>query len=1225
MTKLFPFVASLLLLLDFSTPTSAQTITNQPQSLTVNIASTATFTVGASNALTYQWQFNGLDISGATNSSLTLEDVMTNQAGNYTVVVTASNTPPVTSSPAALTIIPGTIVTFKLAGLPSGTNYIDVELFSHDKPITVQNFLHYVVGGGYSNMFFHRCATGFVLQGGVFGATDRTNTSPPLNGWEIQSQYIDATNLYPPYPQQIVSEFGFGSEIHNRFGTLVMALSANTNSANSSFFFNLADNSGSLDSDSFTVFGRIIDQTNVLNYFNNLGYNTGVATNAQIYTNGVLDVNGTSQLAANFGGSGGVPVNYIGTNAPGNANLVFCDFLYTNAPLETNIPTVAITAPTNALLTNSFAGTATDAVGVAGVICTVTPQATDGTFPYPYTNAAPETNYATGTTNWSLSLYAGVYNVSVQSQNGAGYLSPPVAEVVTNTAVVIVGNGTVAFTNAALAGINPVGYPMQVGSNYGLVAIPGSSNEVFAGWSGAYATTDSSTNFSYDGSVLTATFVSNVVGGIAFTSPTNNEALSNYLFDITGTVATNLLTLPVTVTVRIFTNSSSNYSVTSPQSVITSNGNWSVATTNYLPTGSYTIQALATDAASNQTLITENFTFTPNTNAPLTTITSPAPGTILYEGNPIIIQGTATSQNGVPLASAGCNMIPIANEADGVAPNGGTEFGAYAVGTTNWTLDLVSAVGNVPPGQYTLSAQAEDAAGNIGTPVTQPLTVSAIQILGGGSITLQQGTNNKPNPIGYPLQSGTTYTLTAAPGAGQSFVNWNDAGYITTNKVFSFVYNGGLLTATFISNTAPRGLTFTYPRANARLTTNNFTIKGTIENSAGSANVTCQLHSLTTGLQVGPLLTTTGNRTWSIPVTNLPPDAYMIQAMSTNANGFSTVIDEEFALLDFKASSGTYNGLFICTSQPVNSTNSGFLTMNLNPLGSFSARIYFPAYPFIPLDSFFYDNGDIYFPYPILANDPLKLSLSIDLTNVTDTITGTLTSAGWSAPVVLYRAATKLSTQTTPATGKYVLNLTPENWGNTNGYATVSASAGGTLAVSGALPDGATFSQSTGVGTNGVWPLYAMPTGYKTNGILMGWETNEASGYSSGRLYWFKTNNVGNYYTSGVNVEVNSAGTNYIAPATGNYSIVFQGGTLTNAITNELTVARDGAPFKVVTASDKLALSISPNGVLTGHFVNPADNKTLQFKGAFFGQTQGGSGFFLDSGGKTGYFSLNAE
>ncbi|PYJ85850.1 MAG: hypothetical protein DME22_07625 [Verrucomicrobia bacterium] len=67
-------------------------ITAQPQSLAVNIGATGTFTVVASGIPdpTYQWEFNGVSIPGATSSSFTRDNVQPADAGNYTVVASNS-------------------------------------------------------------------------------------------------------------------------------------------------------------------------------------------------------------------------------------------------------------------------------------------------------------------------------------------------------------------------------------------------------------------------------------------------------------------------------------------------------------------------------------------------------------------------------------------------------------------------------------------------------------------------------------------------------------------------------------------------------------------------------------------------------------------------------------------------------------------------------------------------------------------------------------------------------------------------------------------------------------------------------------------------------------------------------------------------------------------------------------------------------------------------------
>src|SRR5262249_6647860 len=81
-------------------------ILRQPGAQNVYVGSDATFTVGAAGLarLSWQWNFNGAAIPAATNSTLTLSAVTTNQAGGYSVVVTNS-LGSVTSQVAVLTVI----------------------------------------------------------------------------------------------------------------------------------------------------------------------------------------------------------------------------------------------------------------------------------------------------------------------------------------------------------------------------------------------------------------------------------------------------------------------------------------------------------------------------------------------------------------------------------------------------------------------------------------------------------------------------------------------------------------------------------------------------------------------------------------------------------------------------------------------------------------------------------------------------------------------------------------------------------------------------------------------------------------------------------------------------------------------------------------------------------------------------------------------------------------
>ena len=113
-------------------------ILTNPASLTVTTGSTAGFSVTAIGAapLSYQWQFSGTDISGATNSSYSRTNAQPADAGNYTVIVT-NFAGSVTSAPAVLAVVSGTATSVVISqiyggGGNSGATYRNdyVELFN---------------------------------------------------------------------------------------------------------------------------------------------------------------------------------------------------------------------------------------------------------------------------------------------------------------------------------------------------------------------------------------------------------------------------------------------------------------------------------------------------------------------------------------------------------------------------------------------------------------------------------------------------------------------------------------------------------------------------------------------------------------------------------------------------------------------------------------------------------------------------------------------------------------------------------------------------------------------------------------------------------------------------------------------------------------------------------------------------------------------------------------
>jgi len=152
---------------------------------------------------------------------------------------------------------------------------MEVELFDKDKPITVKNFVDYVRSGKYRDGIIHRLNPTFVIQGGGYYVADRGTTNANITFVET----------FPP----IKNEYGSGTIYSNRYGTIAMAKSGgDTNSATSQWFFNLADNFflDARDTNNyFTVFGRIIRGTNVLNAFRSFNYWLGGGTETNIIVN----------------------------------------------------------------------------------------------------------------------------------------------------------------------------------------------------------------------------------------------------------------------------------------------------------------------------------------------------------------------------------------------------------------------------------------------------------------------------------------------------------------------------------------------------------------------------------------------------------------------------------------------------------------------------------------------------------------------------------------------------------------------------------------------------------------------------------------------------------------------------------------------------------------------------------------------------------------------------
>src|SRR6185503_3326616 len=120
-------------------------IVTQPTNATVNAGATANFTVVASGTapLSYQWSFNGSDLSGQTSTTLTLPNVSSTNEGSYRVRVSnaAGNA---LSDPATLTVLVGVSITQQPQSktvFAGSTASLDV-VATGSQPITYQWFIN---------------------------------------------------------------------------------------------------------------------------------------------------------------------------------------------------------------------------------------------------------------------------------------------------------------------------------------------------------------------------------------------------------------------------------------------------------------------------------------------------------------------------------------------------------------------------------------------------------------------------------------------------------------------------------------------------------------------------------------------------------------------------------------------------------------------------------------------------------------------------------------------------------------------------------------------------------------------------------------------------------------------------------------------------------------------------------------------------------------------------
>lgn len=232
--------------------------TTVPKLAVVGKPVTLSATLGTqSGAATLLWEvtFGQASLSSPTSANPTLT---TDAAGTVKLRLTTT----IPSTPGAPVT---TMRDFEIASVLDlaprvliETNFgkFTIELHGEAAPLHTANFLLYVDDGFYTDLLFHRSAcspnadTGkcepFVLQGGGYKRVDG------------ELKLISATR--DPVPSEAVNGLSNGV----LYSVALALTGGDTNSGTTQFFVNLNEKNSFLDNQGFTVFGQVVDGTNVV-------------------------------------------------------------------------------------------------------------------------------------------------------------------------------------------------------------------------------------------------------------------------------------------------------------------------------------------------------------------------------------------------------------------------------------------------------------------------------------------------------------------------------------------------------------------------------------------------------------------------------------------------------------------------------------------------------------------------------------------------------------------------------------------------------------------------------------------------------------------------------------------------------------------------------------------------------------------------------------------------
>jgi Divergent InlB B-repeat domain/Immunoglobulin domain/Bacterial Ig domain len=902
-------------------------ITLQPVGKSVGQGSNVTFTVAATGTapLAYLWKQNGGEFDpGATNASLTLTNVTTANAGDYTVDV-SNPAATVTSTNATLTVVVPPTIESQPSVPPANLGDL-VQFIAVLDPGTTADSVHPVTYQWRKN--------------GV-------NLGAPIVSTDTSSEYdIASAKLTDAGSYTVVARNFAGSITSAPAVLLLLPYISNTVPAG-----NFSAQAGS--NVTFTVNAT---GSAPLSYQWEFNFTPIPGATTNKYTIHIGD--------DNQGGTYSVLVSNAAT-AIANVFPAEADLNLTVLP-ETNPPTLTITNPasgarwSNAVF--NVTGTAADNGEVDAVRFTVNGDANDV-----YT--------ATGTNNWLASFpaipgtntfnaWAVDYynNTSTVASRSFFYVVP------LPFTLLVSGRGTITT--------NWTGPNLEYGRAYTMSATAATGFK-FTGWTGGVTSTAPSLTFTMQSNlVIQANFVDGVPPTCAITSPAANSTYSNNpAITVSGTASDNSAVVQVLYQLNggAWTPANGTTSWQAPITLVPGANTFRVCSLdaggNYSPTNSLTLTywliaplKVATNGPgtvapnyNGLTLILSNryamtATVTPSrgyvftnwtgglSNTPPAVLTNGPTLSFIMQSNLVlqanfvdVTKPTLTITNPVVNARFTNTAVTVKGTAADNGPFGavywrlGTNAWNTATGTSNWV-----ALANPAAGTNVFSAYAADAAGNL----SATSTVSFVYVGTFAPVVVQtagQGTVT-PNYNGQSLGLSQTYVITAAGTNGFAFTNWTGGtnlplALLTNGPTLAFVMRSNLtLQANFVDVQGPT-VTITNPLAGTGFSNGPaVTVSGTAVDNVQVAQVFFRLNG-------GGWSTASGTTAWQAGVT-LVPGANLFSTYAVDASGnpsatntLALTYSPGIPLVVQTAGQGTvtpnYNGQLLALGQAFTMTAAG--------------------------------------------------------------------------------------------------------------------------------------------------------------------------------------------------------------------------------------------------------------------------------------------------------------